>query len=261
MAKISDIYAVLNDVFPFSSAEKWDNSGYLVESDCDVKKVIVSLDATCVVVNEAIEKKAELIVCHHPVIFSALSSLSLKNPAVLALKNSIGIISAHTNYDVSNLGADALLEKKLECELGFCDVKLLDATDFIEESGFGRIGTLKTPLKSRELAAKLVKIFETDCMRFTPCEKEISKIAFCCGGGSSYVEKAISLGCDAYITSDVKHSHFISAKNADMALYAPTHYQMEKAAMQNMANLLSSSFPELEIILSESECEPSTTIK
>jgi len=47
MAKICEIYTFLNESFPFCNAEKWDNSGYLVESDCEVKKIIVSLDATC----------------------------------------------------------------------------------------------------------------------------------------------------------------------------------------------------------------------
>lgn len=260
MAKISEIYAFLNERLPFCNAEKWDNSGYLVQSDCKVKKIIVALDATRKVVEEAANSGAELIVTHHPVIFNPISSLNLSNPAVLAVKSSVGIISAHTNYDVSALGADALLEKKLVKCLGFTDVKLLDVTDRVKNIGFGRIGVLEKELSCGEFAKKLKSIFNTDSIRYTPCEKPIKKVAFCCGGGSSYIQTAISLGCDAYITSDVKHSSYIDAENAGMALFTPTHYQMEKPAMVNMIKLLKEKFPELEVIESAAEAEPSQTI-
>lgn len=260
MAKISEIYAFLNQSFPFCDAEKWDNSGYLVESDCEVKKIIVSLDATCKVVNEAIDKKAELIITHHPVIFSPISALSLSNPAVLAVKNSVGIISAHTNYDVSSLGADALLEKTLVNAFGFTDVKILDITDRDKNIGFGRIGIIPEAKTADEFAKDLKTLFNADSIRYTACEKPIKKVAFCCGGGSSYIEKAIALGCDAYITSDVKHSSYISAENAGMALFTPTHYQMEKPAMTNIVKVLSDKFPEIEILESEFESEPSKAV-
>lgn len=260
MAKISEIYTFLNESFPFCQAEKWDNSGYLVESDCEVNKIIVSLDATCKVVNEAIDKNAELIITHHPVIFSPISALNLSNPAVLAVKNSVGIISAHTNYDVSLLGADALLEKKLVKSLSFTDVKILDVTDREKNIGFGRIGCLAEAKTADEFAKCLKSLFNADSIRYTPCGKPIKKVAFCCGGGSSYIEKAIALGCDAYITSDVKHSSYISAENANMALFTPTHYQMEKPAMANIVKILKDKFPEIEITESELEREPSKAV-
>lgn len=260
MARISEIYAFLNERLPFCDAEKWDNSGYLVECDCEVKKIIVALDATRKVVEEAVGSGAELIVTHHPVIFSPISSLNLSNPAVLAVKNSVGIISAHTNYDVSALGADALLEQKLVKALGFTSVELLDVTDRIKNIGFGRIGTLECELSCDEFAKKLKSIFNTDSIRYTPCAKSIKKVAFCCGGGSSYIQTAISLGCDAYITSDVKHSSYIDAENAGMALFTPTHYQMEKPAMAHIIELLKERFPELEVIESIAENDPSRTI-
>ncbi len=255
-----DIYTFLNERFPFCDAEKWDNSGYLVQSDCEVKKIIVSLDATRKVVDEAISKKAELIVTHHPVIFNPISSLNLSNPAVLAVKNSIAIISAHTNYDVSPLGADALLEEMFVKHFDFTDIKLLDVTDRVKNIGFGRIGVLEKPQSCDEFAKNLKTLFNADCLRFTPCDKPIKKVAFCCGGGSSYIGTAISLGCDAFITSDVKHSSYIDAENADMALFTPTHYQMEKAAMARLAKALMEKFPELEILESEAEAEPSKVI-
>ena len=178
----------------------------------------------------------------------------------MAVKSSIAIISAHTNYDVSPLGADALLEEKFVKHFAFTDIKLLDVTDRVKNIGFGRIGVLEKPQSCDEFAKNLKTLFNADCLRFTPCDKPIKKVAFCCGGGSSYIGAAISLGCDAYITSDVKHSSYIEAQNSNLALFTPTHYQMEKAAMARLAGALSEKFPELEVIESEFEAEPSKTV-
>lgn len=261
MYSISEIYSTINAAFPFCEAEKWDNAGLLVDPEIKVTKIIVALDASVPVVNEAISKGAQLIVTHHPVIFNPIKSLSLRDPAVLALKNSVAIISAHTNYDVGYLSADAHLSKLLADAVDFREDDILDITHTEPiPHGFGRIGRLGKPMSSDEFALKLKEALGSDAIRYTPIERQIRKIAFCCGGGSSYFEKVASQGFDAYITSDVKHNHFTDAINTNTALFVPTHYQMEKPSMSALVSLLKQSFPEAEVILSESEKEPSKVI-
>lgn len=260
MAKVCEILDFLNAQFPFSDAEKWDNSGYLVETEREVKKVLVALDATSEVVGEAKRVGADLIITHHPVIFSPIPRLAISNPAVDAVKDSIGIISVHTNYDVSGLGADASVCSAFEKTLGFSDAEILDVTNMQKGIGFGRVGLLKNPLSAKELALKLKAVFSADSVRYTDSGKEIKKLGYCCGGGSSYIEAAIERGCDAYITSDVKHSSYITARNGNLSLFVLTHYQMEKFAMKNLSDLLKTRFTELEILESECEREPSQII-
>ena len=113
---------------------------------------------------------------------------------------------------------------------------------------------------SDEFALKLKEALDCDAIRYTPTDRPIRKIAFCCGGGASDFEKVVNNGFDAFITSDVKHNHFIDAVNTNTALFVPTHYQMEKPAMQGMASLLKQSFPEAEVIISEAEKEPSKIV-
>ena len=114
MATVSEIKKELDKYFPFTEAEPWDNSGLLVEGEREVSKIVVSLDATLPVIKEAAALGAELIITHHPVIFHPLKALLDSEPAVFALKNNISIISAHTNYDISEYGADANLKAMLE---------------------------------------------------------------------------------------------------------------------------------------------------
>ncbi len=261
MYTIREVYSCINAAFPFSEAENWDNAGILVDTDRKVSKILVALDATIPVINEAKEKGAELIVTHHPVIFNPLKNLSLSCPAVYALKHGIGIISAHTNFDVGYLSADAFLSSLLSEAVGFRESGVLDITHSEPHPhGFGRTGRLGRAMDSSEFALSLKKALGCDCLRYTKTSKPIRKIAFCCGGGGEYFEKAIAEGYDAYITSDVKHNHFTDAVNTDTALFAPTHYQMERPAMENLVSLLKQSFPEAEISLSENDKEPSQVI-
>jgi len=261
MPKIRDIYSTINAAFPFSEAESWDNSGLLVENDKEISKILVSLDATCEIVLEAIEKGADLIITHHPVIFNPLKSLSLSNPSVMALKNNIGIISAHTNYDVGYLSADSMFSELLAECMHFREEGILDITqENPQPHGFGRYGRLSKPLSALEFAELLKQSLKCDCLRYTDSGRLIRKVAFCCGGGSEYISKAVDDGFDAYITSDVKHSAFIDANNNSLSLFAPTHYQMEKPAMKNMTDFIKSHFADCEVLESEKESEPSLII-
>ena len=258
MLNIKEIYAILDEHFPFSEAEPWDNAGLLVEGKSEINKVLVSLDATKDVILEAKEKGCDLIICHHPVIFDPLKSLLDEIPAVLALKNGISIISAHTNYDVSSFGADEHFSNALFKKCGFKSEGYLEITqNFPAPHGFGKVGTLDRAYSEEEFAQILKEIFGCENIRAVKCGNKIQKIAFCCGGGSDYIALANKLGCDAYITSDVKHSGFIFAKNNSLSLFAPTHYQMEKAAMQNLYSLIKDKADKIEVILSQCESEPS----
>lgn len=261
MATVLEIKKELDKYFPFTEAEHWDNSGFLVEGEREVSKVIVALDATLPVIKEAVSAGAQLIITHHPVIFHPLKALMESEPAVYALKNNVSIISAHTNYDISEYGADANLKAMLEKSAGFAAESVLDVTHTEPAPhGFGFVGSLDKDYTYDEFADLLKDIFACEQIRLVPTDRKIRKIAYCSGAGGEYLKKAIALGCDAYITADVKHSSFTEALNAGIALYAPTHYQMEKPAMENLAKLAHSLFPELEVSVSSKETEPTIVL-
>ena len=261
MATVLEIKKALDKHFPFTEAEHWDNSGILVEGDREVTKILVALDATVPVIKEAKAFGVELVITHHPVIFHPLKALVDSEPAVLALKNNISIISSHTNYDISEYGADANLKRLLENAAGFSAECVLDITHTEPAPhGFGFVGTLNKDYSCEEFGKLLKEVFCCDGLRLVPTERPIRKIAYCSGAGGEYLKKAISIGCNAYITADVKHSSFTEALNAGIALYAPTHYQMEKPAMDNLARLVFSLFPETDVLLSNAETEPTMVL-
>lgn len=252
-----DVFKTLDLSFPFSQAEEWDNSGYLVQSDRPVSKILVALDATLPVIEEADRLGAELIVTHHPVIFHPLKVLSPQHPAVAAAVRGIGILSAHTNFDVGPLSADAHLCRALCEKLGFEQTSLLDVTLPGEEArGFGRTGVFPKALSFEALLAAFKKIFGIDTLRAVSGGREIRTLAFCSGGGSEYLARMIDEGFDAYVTADLKHDAFLSAQNAGLSLFCPTHYQMEKPAMAALAAFLREQLASAEVFEScaEQEC-------
>ena len=117
MSRLSEIYDYIDSFAPFSSQLEWDNSGLLVNcGDRVISKVLVTLDITAEVLEEAVDGKYDLIVSHHPIIFGSLSALTEKTPAAICFKNGISVISAHTNYDLSPVGVNKVLAQKLNLQ-------------------------------------------------------------------------------------------------------------------------------------------------
>lgn len=159
--KIAEIIKVLEDVAPQGYQESYDNAGLITgESDWECTGITVALDATEEVVLEAVKRGHNLIVAHHPIVFSGLKKLNGKNyverTVIRAIKNDIAIYAIHTNLDnvvagVNGRLADALQLSKisvLKARAGtlkklVCFVPLADAervSDAVFAAGAGSIG-------------------------------------------------------------------------------------------------------------------------
>jgi dinuclear metal center YbgI/SA1388 family protein len=118
MIKIKDISSWLETIAPLSYQESYDNCGLLTGSpDTEVNGILISLDVTEAVVEEAISKKCNLIVAHHPIIFKGLKKLTgsnyIERTIIKALKNDIAIYAIHTNLDNVKNGVNAKIAEKL----------------------------------------------------------------------------------------------------------------------------------------------------
>ena len=232
---IKAIYNVIDLIAPFSEAEEWDNSGILVDSGKDIKKALFCLDCSLEVVKEAIEKKVDLIVSHHPLIFDPIKKIESGSPLSLLIKNEISLISAHTNLDKSGISVSTA-EK-----LGLTD---------ISSDGFLILGNTEK-ISARKLAEKCREVLGCPNVRYTEKE-DIEKVAFVSGSGGSFLSEAIEKGADALITGDIKHDVFIEANNKGIALIDAGHYSTEKIFISRFAKKVGEK-ADIEIILSEKE--------
>jgi dinuclear metal center YbgI/SA1388 family protein len=124
--QIKDITAYLESIAPLSYQESYDNSGLIVgDRNAVVKKVLITLDCIEAVVDEAIKEKCQLIIAHHPIVFSGMKKFNGRNyverTVMKAIKHDIGIYAIHTNYDNVMSGVNSMICEKL----GITDTRIL----------------------------------------------------------------------------------------------------------------------------------------
>ena len=233
MATVRDFFEYINTIAPIDTQESWDNSGMLVgDMNAVVRKAVVVLDIDMWAVEKAKELGANLIISHHPVIFSAMKSFTKGSVPFELASNSINAICCHTPLDIADGGTnDALADL-----LGFSAYKgenpILRYAD-IEKTDADGIAAL--------LAEKL-----GTTVRFADAGKPIEKVAVCTGGGASLMWEAGKI--DAFITGDAKHNDFLDAVSAGISLFAAGHHETEIPVVSVVTQKLQKEFPDVEVI-------------
>ena len=245
MAQVNDIYKALDELAPFSSQVSWDNSGVLVGSlSSKAKRIMLTLDITYETAIEAHNFGADLVISHHPVIFSPLKRLDENNPAVILSKHNITAICMHTNFDIANGGMNDILCEKLG--LSPNEGEVLNENDNI-----GKICELSKPADVPTIAKWVKDALGCKALRYSDTGREVSKAGICSGSGAEYFADALEKGCQLLITGDIKHHDFIDAHNAGISLIDAGHFYTENIFYDKLKAYLLSRFPELEIKVSE----------
>lgn len=256
------IYDILNQLYPFSLQEKWDNSGFLVgDKTADVHKILLTLDITTDAVKEAFEKSCEMIISHHPVIFEPLKSIEESSPVYQLIKNSISAICMHTNLDIAENGTNGVILEELKKHFEIVgETEVLEVTDALG-NGVGKICQLAEEVDSADFAAVLKTIFNCDVVRYSAKNKKIRRVAFCSGSGNSLFEEVVRKNCDAFITGDIKHDVWISSANCGVAIFDCGHFHTENLVLKNMRDVLKANLPFIDIVIADSSSDPVKYIK
>ena len=260
--QIKELLQTLDGFAPTALAEKWDNVGLLVGSpENTVTSILVGLDPTLSLVEEAIAISADTIITHHPVIFKPLSAIVTSNPGGLllqkALSHNINIIGAHTNLDSAVDGVNDVLANGL----GLVSLKPLTPSEEDSPTGLGRIGSYPEPVDRKDFLERVFRLLglKTLSVAGTIPEK-IRTVAVCGGSGSDFAELAYGRGADVYLSAEIKHSTAIWANEVGFAIIDGTHYATEKPATHYLAQKLGQLAGErnwqIAIQLSETEVHP-----
>ncbi len=261
---IRELLQVLDSFAPVALAEKWDNVGLLVGSpDNSVGSILIGLDPTTSLVDEAIAISADTIITHHPVIFKPLSAIDTSDPAgrllQKALRHDINIIGAHTNLDSAVDGVNDVLGDAL----GLANrVPLVPAEDGEESAtGLGRIGSYASPISRKEFLKRLFALLDVQSLNIAgKLPEKISTVAVCGGSGSDFAPLAHTRGADVYLSAEIKHSTAIWAREAGFVVIDGGHYATEKPATFYLARKLKEIAAEktwqLKIQLTETEEHP-----
>ena len=239
--KVKDIIQVIEDFAPLSAQEGWDNSGLCVGSpDDEVNGVLMALDCTPELVDEAVACGADMIVTHHPLIFSGLKKISPDNQVGLAvmkaIKAGISIYAAHTNADKVLAGVSGAMAARLN----LTDVEILQKNG--ENVGLGVVGNLPEPLDAENLIVQVKEKFGLKAMRTSrPLDSKISRIAMCGGSGGSLIGEARRAGAQLYISGDISYHNFFTED--DFMLMDIGHYESEIDIVGILFSLLKKNFP------------------
>ena len=239
--KVKDVIAVIEEFAPLSIQEGWDNSGLCVGSpEAEVSSVLFALDCTESLVDEAVECGADMIITHHPLIFSGLKKISPEDQVgaavIKAIRNGIAIYAAHTNADKVMAGVSGAMAAKL----GLVDVEILDEDG--EGTGLGVVGNLAEPMTAAQMIDLVKDKFALKMLKSSrPSEELISRVAMCGGSGGSLIGAAKASGAQLYISGDISYHNFFTSDG--FMIMDIGHYESEIDIVDILFSLIKKNFP------------------
>jgi len=249
MTTVKQVEELLFALAPRELAQEWDNVGLLVgDGEREVRRVLVALDITETVVDEAIAGGYDLIVAHHPLINCAWVPVQAvrwdqhKGRLLMKLiENRISAICMHTNLDSAQGGVNDAFAYALE----------LREIEQLCEDGLGRIGRLAKPMSVEEFAGYVKEKLGANGVRYAVCgEKSVQRVAVGGGSCSEFASLAATLGCDAFVTADIKYHDFQNAEVLGIHLIDAGHFPTENMICPVVAEKLKRAFVGLEVTLS-----------
>ena len=258
------IVKTIDEIAPFSLAYEGDNVGFLIGNiDAKVEKILVALEVTDKVIDEAIAESVDMIVAHHPLIYKPLLRVTDDDPVsgmvIRLIKSGISLVAAHTNIDASRSGTAAYLAELLEV---FNTSPLLEEVTLDGEAySYGLIGNIEKKADLFELSNYITEKTGTGKMRLVKSnDRPIYKVAIVTGSGEDYIESAASQGASVLITGDIKYHMAMYALQRGISIIDMGHYESENIFIKRFTELLKDAFEaknyDIRVLASSTDINP-----
>lgn len=249
MTTVNDILICLEQFAPYNLAEAWDNCGLLVGDRTQaVTRVLCALDATEAVLHEAHAYGAQVIVTHHPVIFTSVSQVTTDDTTGrilhFAIQNNISIICMHTNADCTWGGVN----DALATVLGLKDIVNMEAGD---NKMLGRVGNLPTAMEITHFVRYVQTTLHADGVRFVDGCQNIRRVAVGGGACGKMMDAAIAKQADAFVIGDSSYDLMQRAKSLGLTLVDAGHFPTENPVVRVFAHRINHAFPDLIVSCSD----------
>ncbi len=249
MAKLSDLYGRIAELAPVELKLGFDNVGLLVGSwEDEVDRVLCALDITEEVIEEGKRLGADLLVSHHPLFFELknVTDSDTTGSRVLHLARAgMSAICMHTNLDIAPGGVNDVLAGVLG---------ISDAAPFGAER-CGRVGWVEEQ-SLPDFMGRVKAALNAGGLRYVDAGRPVHRVAVLGGAGGNDMTDALEAGADTYVTADVKHHQFIDARELGLNLIDAGHFSTENVVVPVLAELIASSFPEVEVSVSRAHVQP-----
>jgi dinuclear metal center YbgI/SA1388 family protein len=257
--KLREVIQVLESFAPLGLAEGWDNVGLLVgHADASVRSIMTCLTVTDTTVKEAIDRRVDLLIPHHPIPFKPLSRITSEQTTgrllLELIRNGIAIYSMHTAWDNAAIGINRQLARSVDLQdptpLTLSSIASLREANL----GSGVCGRLPTPMSVADIQRRLEAVLPISTVRHThSADQRITKLGIVCGSGGSLVGLAAQHGCDGFLTGEATYHQCLESEALGVATLMIGHHASEFFAMQNLAELLTQGLPAVECFASAQE--------
>lgn len=253
--KIGEIISALERFAPLPLQDDFDNSGLQVgTTQAEVSGALLCLDVTLDVVLEAADLGCNMIVSHHPLLFHPMKKIvdSDFGGAIVmeAIKKGITLYASHTNLDNAFKGVNM----RIADTLGLTGCKPLQ--DNGDGNGAGLIGEFQNAVDEEDILSIIKQKFNTGCVRHNAVlGRKIKRLAVCGGAGSFLIDKAVSMGADAFLTGEISYHRFFGY-DGRIKLVEAGHFETEQYTVQLLHDIIKSEFPDLQVFETSAKTNP-----
>lgn len=261
--KVGDLCSIIEDFAPISLKEDYDNVGLMIgDKGAAVHSILVTLDCTMKVIDEAVENNCNMIVAHHPILFRKPSSITnetlLGRKIIKIIKNNINVYAAHTNLDSVKGGVNDTIVNLL----GFSETEFLSKNNnAVKEAGIGRIIELTEPVTLEKLCDIVKDKLKVQNLRYAGnSDKKIKNIAVINGSGQDFFEKARKAGVDCIITGDTSYHYVSDYAEMNIGIIDAGHFGTEWPAVavmsQKLKEVLNTQGINVPVLVSKNNIDP-----
>ena len=250
---LNKLLKVLDAELPLNSALEGDRVGLQVQTNKDIKKILVCLELNDDLLSEAIEQKVDLVISFHPLIYSPLKFIDLSERVsrLVAglIKNEIGLYVVHTTFDVHSKGSNKIISDLI----GLTNQEFLFPSGDHENRGMGMMGDFNGSLI--DLLEKAKNVFNSPIKFNGDLNKKVNKVAVIGGSGSSFLNEISHNTIDVLITSDVSY-HTYHSITGKLIIIDPGHYEMEQFVSQGIIEIFKEKLKDISFITGKSLSNP-----
>lgn len=253
--KAGEIISIVEEFAPCHFQEDWDNSGLMVGDPArEVTSVILALDCTIDVVEEALDSGADMIITHHPLIFKGIKRIGTKSlqdkMLTKIIKNDLVVYSVHTNIDKVPDGVSGIMADKL----GLLNREILTKSEE-KGVGLGIFGELAEEMSVDEFIGMVKERFGLSLIKSSkPLTVPVKKIALCGGSGGSLINDAFNAGAQVYISGDLSyHSYFCED---GFMIIDIGHYESEIGVLDLLMSVILKKIPNFAVLRSKRSKNP-----
>lgn len=252
-ARVGDLVVAMEAIAPSRYAESWDNVGLLVGDPVrPLSRVLLCIDCTEPVLEEAVGRGAEAVVAYHPVIFQGLKRLVAGSVPWRLVQAGVAVVSPHTALDVADGGTNDVLADAL----GLFSRTPLRVTVPAEGRGLGRVGGIRSTTRESllQMAQRALGIHRL--LVAGPLDGEVTRAAVGAGACGDLLNEVIASGAGFYLTGEMRHHDALKAAAAGVTVACALHSNSERPTLPRLAERLRAHLPRVHFELSVRDRDP-----